>query len=81
MSAKLLNALSLGSTGFLILAAFALNALFPSLPGLVQAIGGLAFGLPSLGRDWVVAGRAVMVVMVFQAYAFLLFRAIGNRRN
>ena len=37
--------------------------------------------IPSIPREWVVAGRAVMVVMIFQAYLALTLFALKNRRS
>ncbi len=39
------------------------------------------FGLPSPGSEWIGAGRAVIVVMVLQAYLLLILQAIRNRKH
>jgi len=39
------------------------------------------FSIPSLPAEWFIAGRAVLVVMIFQAYFFLALFAIKSRRN
>ena len=39
------------------------------------------FSIPSLPAEWLIAGRAVLVVMIFQAYLFLALFAIKSRRS
>lgn len=51
----------------------------------VMQFAGMAFIvgvniIPGIGHDWIVASRALIVVVIFQAYFFLIVRAIVDRR-